>query len=279
MRYLNLDRQFQPLGASISFESHFFSGGEPHIRLTEDLRADDELVITTRIQSFNDLGLLLLAVDALRRIEIKNIQLLLPYFPGARQDRTMVIGEALTVKVYADIINKLHLDKVFILDPHSEVTPALLHNVNVIGSTQLVKIALAELNDYVLVAPDAGSVKRVTETARVLQKGHVVQCTKKRDVRTGKLNDFEIMYGDLAGQTCVIVDDICDGGGTFLGIGKKLKEHGAGKLILFVSHGIFSKGTEVLGEVFDQIICTDSFCTLNDPNVRQIQLRTNHINL
>jgi len=259
MIYLNLDSTFAPFGKSINFESFVFNGGEPHIKILEDLSQKDEVTITTRIQSFNDIGMLLIAADALKRMGIQKLNLVLPYFPGARQDRIMVTGEALTVKVYADILNGVGFQKVMILDPHSEVTPAVLNNVKVISNHAFVKECLKDEKDYLLISPDGGALKKIYKVAQFLGSKPVIECSKKRDVETGKLSGFRVYEEDLQGKTCVIVDDICDGGGTFLGLAEELKKKNCGKLILIVTHSIFSKGLEQLTEVFDHVFSTDSF--------------------
>jgi ribose-phosphate pyrophosphokinase len=90
---------------------------------------------------------------------------------------------------------------------------------------------------------------------------NVVYCNKKRDPETGKLDGFSIYDYDpnpnSNGTELLIVDDICDGGGTFVGLAKKLREAGAKKVHLFVTHGIFSKGVPLEG--IDTIYTTDSF--------------------
>ncbi len=128
---LNLDNKFKPLdGEEILFESFVFTGGEPHIKINPNFDITKSVTVTHRINSFNDLGFLCLAVDALRRMDIVIEKLIVPYFPAARQDRLMIKGEPLSVKVYADIINSLQIKKVVVFDPHSEVAPALLNNEN-----------------------------------------------------------------------------------------------------------------------------------------------------
>ena len=154
-------------------------------------------LITTRIRSFNDLGFLLVATDALRRMGLQKISLLLPYFPAARQDRVMVKGEALTVKIYADIINNAQYEAVFILDPHSEVTPALLHRVKVFDNHQLVQKVIANKTDYCLIAPDGGALKKVYKLAQFLGGQPVIECSKMRAVKTGKLSGFKVFADDL----------------------------------------------------------------------------------
>lgn len=272
MKYLNLDLQFEPFGKTIGHKSFLFSGGEPHITINENLSANDQVMITTRIKTFNDMGLLLVAVDALRRMKIETISLFIPYFPGARQDRLMTHGEPLTVKVYAELINNLDLKEVVILDPHSEVTPALVKNVKVLTNDALVESVTKNLSDFHLVAPDAGALKKIYKTAQFIGHQDVIECGKNRDVLTGELSGFKVNYGDLKGQTCVIVDDICDGGGTFIGLAKELKKRKAGRLILIVTHGIFKKGTEELKELYDEIYCTDSFQNYENSEVNLIEL-------
>ncbi len=86
-----------------------------------------------------------------------------------------------------------------------------------------------------------------------------VKCEKHRNTSTGQLSGFEAYCDDLKGQPCIIVDDICDGGGTFLGIAEELKKKNAGDLYLVVSHGIFSKGLKDLASTFNAIFTTNSF--------------------
>lgn len=269
MKYLHLDPSFTPFGASIAFESFVFNGGEPHIKIIEE-NIGTEITITHRLNSFNDVGLLLIATDALQRMDVKLINVLIPYFPAARQDRVMVSGESLSVKVYADCINSQNYNKVMVFDPHSEVTPALLNNVAVIQNYDYVKQCLDHIKEEVLlISPDGGALKKIYKVSEYLGGIEVVECSKKRDVKTGKLSGFRVYEEDLQGKHCVIVDDICDGGGTFLGLATALKEKNAGKLSLVVSHGIFSKGFEVLNKSFDTVFTTNSFRDITEEGVVQ----------
>jgi len=283
MKYLNLDRDFNPFGThspqQITFESFTFKGGEPHIKLdvnsflSRHLDYDKIITITHRINSFNDLGLLVVAVDAVRKELLRTrmydikLELLIPYFPAARQDRLMIQGEPLTVKVYTDIINSLKFSRVTIIDPHSEVTPALLDNVQVVDNHKFVLNVLKDIYPQreaptpILISPDAGSNKKIGSLAKYLSEYNVmdvVKCDKTRDIRTGEITNFEVYSDSLNGRDCIIVDDICDGGGTFLGLGTRLKEKGCGKLYLVVTHGIFSQGFKNLNEMFEMVYTTDS---------------------
>jgi ribose-phosphate pyrophosphokinase len=255
---------------TLEHEQFQFSGGEPHIKLNVPEQAYGDqvsVIISIRLKTFNDLGLLAVAVDALKR-ELPQAELVLftPYFPGARQDRIMVPGEPLTVKVYADMINAMGFTGVMIMDPHSDVTPALLNKSHVLTNYNLVRsvISSESLDDYLLISPDAGSNKKISGVAKDLglESESIVRCDKDRDVATGKIKSFEVYANDLEGKDCIIIDDICDGGGTFLGLAQELKNKNAGRIFLVVTHGIFSKGFDAFTN-FEKIYTTDSFLDLN----------------
>jgi ribose-phosphate pyrophosphokinase len=215
-----------------------------------------------------------MTVDALRRMGVKEIELECLYFPGARQDRVCSPGEALSVKVYADMINAMEFSCVSILDPHSEVTPALINNCYEISNLYLVRYAIGKANDFVLVSPDAGANKKIKSLASSLSFYHdldVVNCDKTRDVATGNLTGFEVYADDLNGKDCYVVDDICDGGGTFIGLAEELKAKGAGDLYLIVSHGIFSKGFKELRKHFKKIYTSNSWVDSYSMEIPEIE--------
>jgi ribose-phosphate pyrophosphokinase len=270
---LNLDKSFFPLGdqQTLEFEAFVFSGGEPHIKIAP-FHTTDVVTITHRIRSFNDVGMISVAVDALRRMGVTKIALLIPYFPAARQDRLMVAGEPLTVKIYADLINQLQLTKVTVFDPHSEVTAALLNNCETISNHTFINKVCHEIgSELKLISPDGGALKKIYKLSTFLGGMDVVECSKSRDVKTGQLAGFKVYADDLQGVDCLIVDDICDGGGTFIGLAEELKKKNAGKLYLAVSHGIFSKGFGELN-VFEKIFTTNSFRDIDDAKVSVINL-------
>ncbi len=271
---LNLDQNFKPLdGKEIEFQSFIFAGGEPHIKIKPDFEKGTKVTVTHRLNSFNDLGLLCLAIDALKRMNAKLETLVIPYFPAARQDRVMIKGEPLSVKVYADIINTFKFEKVIVFDAHSEVTSAVLNNCEIVSNHVFIQKVIKEIgDDLLLISPDGGALKKIYKVSEFLGGVEVVECSKSRDVKTGKLTGFKVYNDDLQGKDCLIVDDICDGGGTFIGLALELKNKNAGKLYLAVSHGIFSKGFADL-KCFEQIFTTDSFKNIKGDGVTQIKLR------
>lgn len=222
----------------------FFGGGEKHIQL---LNFPSAAEIIVNFENDSDIVTLAMYVDALKRSGCKSMVLKIPYFPGARQDRVCNEGEALSVKVYADLINAMKFDRVVIFDPHSEVTPALLDNVEAVDNHVFVDDCVDRLivddvivddvkENLVVISPDAGSNKKIYSLVQKLELKNVVRCDKLRDVSNGKIIDSVVYADDLTGKTCLIVDDIISGGMTYKILAKKLKEKNAHRVYLVISH-------------------------------------------
>lgn len=231
-----------------------FSGGERHIRLNADkLFPGGYCEITAHLRSSHDVMTLLMLNDAVERtLKPDKKDILIPYLPYARQDRVCNYGEAHSLRVMCKLINDMAFDQVTVWDCHSDVGTALLDNcVNLCLSDMIPKSELRQIfedDQVVLISPDAGANKKVLKLAHALQGVPVIRADKIRDTLTGNITGTEVYAQTLNGATCVIVDDICDGGRTFTELAQALLKKGAGKVILYVTHGIFSKGTECLFE-------------------------------
>jgi len=220
-----------------------FAGGECHVKFLKQFSETDRVRLHIRLNASDDLMNLCLAVDALRNMGVAYIEAFIPYVPYARQDRVMVPGEPLSIKVFARILNSLQLDKVFVFDAHSDVSTALIDNCRNIANYEMVQFFLKQLNlsDFVLVSPDLGAYKKVDKLAeKVGYKGEIVTGIKVRDLATGQIIKSDVNVTDLNGKACIVVDDICDGGRTFIELAHALKAKNAGDLYFIASHGIFS---------------------------------------
>ena len=264
MIFLNLSPALR-LTPELHCETFIFNGGEPHLKITAtDISTDTPVTVTVQARNSQEVILSVMACDALRRMGFHRVELFIPYFPAARQDRVMVPGEPLSVKVYASMMNAAGFDRVTVFDPHSEVTPALLNQCQTIQNYDFIRDVIGTIpasDTLHLVAPDAGAAKKIHHLASTIGWERLVQCDKVRDVKTGQLSGAKVFSDDLNGADCLIVDDICDGGGTFIQLAKALKAKNAGRLFLAVSHGIFSKGLEELAAHFTTIFTTNSFYT------------------
>jgi ribose-phosphate pyrophosphokinase len=255
----------------------FFPAGEAHTKREEqrDLELIEIAIIQPDADSIHD-DLFQLAMwnDYLKREnwdltstpeqQIKRV-LILPYMPGARADRGTPFG----LSVYADFMHSLELDQIIVFDPHSGMTGDQLHA----ASNKQTYVRPHELFDQVhmrailngytaIIAPDKGAVGRASAVAE-LAGLPVITATKTRDEATGRLSNFHIDIEDKEG-TYLIVDDICDGGGTFLGLAQAAGLD-YGQLDLYVSHGVFSKeALSNLSKTFDYVYTTNSYNPTRD---------------
>ena len=239
-----------------------FAGGECHVKFLTEFKQEDKIRINCRLNSSDDVMNLCLAVDALRNMYVSYIEVFVPYIPYARQDRVMVPGEPLSIKVFANIINSLSLNKVIVFDAHSDVSVALLNNCVNTANHEMVKYFLAELKltDFKLVSPDLGAYKKVDKLAtKVNYKGEIATGIKVRDLATGQIIKSDVNTDDLKGKACIVVDDICDGGRTFIELAIALKAKNAGDLYFIASHGIFSHNAiERLKEAGYKNVCSSN---------------------
>lgn len=210
-----------------------------------------------------DLGTLVTAmtvVDAYAWRGVRIPTLVLPFFPGARQDRLNDSGDYLfTAKTVANMVNARAFDRVVVADPHSDVVPALVDRCRVVKPHEILTIPAGKY--AAVVAPDGGAEKRANGVAQLLGVP-LVHAWKTRDVATGKISGFGVQpmtFADVPpGALVLVVDDICDGGGTFLGLAKELDQLGL-RAHLYVTHGIFSQGTEKLLEAYQgHVYATDT---------------------
>lgn len=233
-----------------------FPGGESCIRVDLSGVYEEYVTIVADFESNTDLIDLALLADAIRRTEPgMPIKLFMAYVPYARQDRVCNPGEGLSIKVVADFINNLNFVQVAIVDPHSDVTPALFNNVVVFEQATYAPsiAAIVSVDNTILVSPDAGAAKKVQKFAKEGGYSGLIQAEKVRDLATGRILETRVPDVLLGSADLLIVDDICDGGRTFTELAKKLRPLTTGKIMLYVTHGIFSAGTKVFDGLIDVV--------------------------
>jgi ribose-phosphate pyrophosphokinase len=205
-----------------------------------------------------------------------------PYFLGARSDRKFEAGTSNYLKtVICPIINAQKFSRVTVLDPHSDVLEACLDNYHKHNNHRLVKDALTAIDNkndaqerICLVSPDAGAYKKIFDVAKEFGINRIITANKVRDIKTGNIIRTEVptldQHEDLK---YVIIDDICDGGRTFVELAKAMKEsRPTAKIYLIVTHGIFSAGFDTLNQYFEGIYTTNSVKRLVNTNVTQFNV-------
>lgn len=191
--------------------------------------------------------------------EVK-ITLYMPYIPNARMDRVKNADEVFTLKWFAEFINSLGFYKVFVFDPHSSVSTALLNNVSVIQPISKISDVMNFFfkdENLLLCYPDEGAAKRYSE----LMQTEYVFGIKHRDWRTGKIERLELTSPEkVAGRKVLIVDDICSRGGTFTHMAKALKDAGADKIYLYITHceNTIFDGSVLTDGMIEHVYTTDS---------------------
>lgn len=210
--------------------------------------------------SIIELGLL---VDAIRSVSEQQIHLRCDYFPASRHDRRMVEGDCFGLQVYANFIKSMKFDSIATCDNHSDVLGGMFEPGKLKDNHQA-DIAYDYVKDAdVLVSPDAGALKKIYKLANYC-KLPVVCAQKNRDVLTGEIKETTIPDEISHYKKILVVDDICDGGRTFIELAKTIKDKNpSAELRLFVTHGIFSKGKEELSKYFSSIETHNDFTQRN----------------
>lgn len=239
-----------------------YPDNQPHVNVS-DVVENDEVVVTITLASSLDVMHLLQVSNALDNLFAKKKTLIIPYLMAARFDRLMQHGDSVDLKVVADLINMCGFEKVILFDVHSDVSTMLIKNAVNIDNKALVD--KYDRPDSIVICPDAGAVKKI---GKYLEwNGNIVDvvyCTKSRDLSNGNLTIKVLEPEKCTGRNCVIIDDLCDGGGTFLGIADQIQP---AHLTLIVSHGIFSKGIMGLKSKFNQVIVSNSYAHSYDDKI------------
>jgi len=254
-------------GVSIQVRQWNFPGGEVGVDINNLSQLDgmkvERVCVDARIQNSDDVMALLMATDALRReFPLAKFMLDLPYIPYARQDRVCNAGEALSIKVFGSLINSMKYDFVQVVDPHSAVSLACIDNVSIRDQFDIFGYGVINtpFSKTTIVAPDAGATKKCEEFAKKVGAAGVITCSKTRNLADGKIIGMTVDGPeDMSNLNLLVLDDICDGGRTFIELALLLETRNPGSLELAVTHGIFSKGVDVVLNHYDQIYTTDSF--------------------
>lgn len=249
------------LNRSVRVERWQFAGGEEHIRLdTEPFGSDEVVHLFAHIRSSADVMALLLLTDAVRRHGTQRIWLWMPYLPYARQDRVCARGESLSLAVFCELINSQGYEYVEVWDVHSDVAPALLKRCEVVPPEEFLENAvdLIDWEKTLLVAPDAGALKKTAKVASYFCTSFI-RADKTRDAKTGAITGTVVHSEHVGNSDLLIVDDICDGGRTFIELARELRKLTTGRVMLYVTHGIFSRGTQVFDGLIDRVFCANPF--------------------
>ena len=239
-----------------------FADMEIFVEILENVRGMDVFVVQSTSYPANDhLMELLIIIDALRRASARRITAVLPYFGYARQDRKSGSRTPISAKLVANLITNAGADRVLTLDLHAGQIQGFfdIPTDNLFASPVMVRDVRErfDLSKVMVVSPDVGGVVRARLLAARI-KAPLAIIDKRRE-RAGESEVVNVI-GDVAGHTCILVDDIVDSGGTLVNAADALLEKGATDVYAYISHGVLSGGAvaRITASHLKELVITDS---------------------
>ncbi|WP_080795866.1 ribose-phosphate diphosphokinase [Corynebacterium pacaense] len=222
-----------------------FANGEIYVRFEESVRGSDCFVLQSHTQPLNKwLMEQLIMIDALKRGSAKRITAILPFYPYARQDKKHRGREPISARLVADLMLTAGADRIVSVDLHTDQIQGFfdgpvdhMHAMPIL--TDYIKDKY-ELNNIVVVSPDAGRVKMAEKWANTLGDAPMAFVHKTRSTEVANQVVSNRVVGDVRGRTAVLLDDMIDTGGTIAGAVGVLREAGATDVIIACTHGVFS---------------------------------------
>ncbi len=273
VEHLNL-----PLGKALLGR---FSDGETMVEIQENVRGRDIFIIQSTCAPSNDnLMELIIMADALRRASAAKITAVVPYFGYARQDRRVRSARVpITAKIVADMMASVGISRLVTVDLHADQIQGFFYMpVDNLYSTPIMleDIHQKAYKDIMVVSPDVGGVIRARAIAKRIPGADLAIIDKRRP----QPNEAQVMHiiGDVKDRDCIIVDDIADTASTLCKAVDALKEHGAAKVVAYVTHPVFSGKAiaNIESSTLDEIVVTDTISlqknALNCSRIRSLSL-------
>ena len=240
-----------------------FSDGEIAVEINENVRGKDVFILQPTCAPTNDnLMEVMMMADALRRSSAGRITAVMPYFGYARQDRRPRSARVpISAKVVADMMDIVSIDRVMTVDLHSDQIQGFFDIPvdNSYGTPVLLKdLRQQGYENLMVVSPDVGGVVRARAMAKVLGDADLAIIDKRR----ARANEAQVMHiiGDVKDRDCVIIDDMVDTAGTLCKAAAALKEHGARRVLAYITHPVLSGNAikNIEGSELDEIVVTDT---------------------
>src|SRR3569832_97882 len=238
-----------------------FADMEIFVEIQENVRGSDVFILQSTSYPANDhLMELLIITDALRRASARRITAVIPYFGYARQDRKAGPRTPISAKLVANLITRAGADRVMTLDLHAGQIQGFfdIPTDNLYASPLMVRdIKERSLQNVMVVSPDVGGVARARGLAKRINAP--LDIVDKRRERAGESEVMNVI-GEVAGHTCILIDDIVDSGGTLVNAADALLKQGARDVYAYISHGVLSGGAvERIGKSrLKELVITDS---------------------
>lgn len=233
------------LTSTVSHENTLFANGEVSVRFKDSIRNTRVTIIQGFELPNTHLMELIVTIDAARRSGAREVNVITPMFPYARQDRRHAAGTPISGRVVCDMLNAVNPDRLICFDLHADQIQGFMGNKVQFDHIPLasflafhLKQYIRGLEDYVFCAPDAGSIKRTMKLKDFCGAQDMCFINKVR-TRANVVDSMQII-GDVKDRNVLIIDDMIDTAGTLVSAMAHLKENGANKVEAVASHGLFS---------------------------------------
>ncbi len=220
-----------------------FSNDEKRIWIKEQLTSEDVVLVQSFVEPVDELIVeTLLMVDALERLSVRHISLIIPWMGYSLQDKVFRRGEPISAKVIADLISNSYVRRASLMDLHNDSIPAFFDiPTSYLSALDIFAQYITDnfdLKKAVIVSPDFGGLKRGRTFAKKLNLD-LINIDKDRDLNTGKIKMVDL-HGEIKNKIAIVLDDVIVSGGTVVESAKCLKKRGAEKVIFVASHGLFT---------------------------------------
>ncbi|MBI5261214.1 MAG: ribose-phosphate pyrophosphokinase [Bradyrhizobium sp.] len=257
-----------------------FADMEIFVEIQENVRGSDVFILQSTSYPANDhLMELLIITDALRRASARRITAVVPYFGYARQDRKSGSRTPISAKLVANLITHAGADRVMTLDLHAGQIQGFfdIPTDNLYASPVMVRDIRErfDLTNVMVVSPDVGGVVRARGLAKRINTPLAI--IDKRRERPGESEVMNVI-GDVAGYTCILIDDIVDSGGTLVNAADALIANGAKEVYAYITHGVLSGGAaaRITSSRLKELVITDSIqpteAIIKSPNIRALSI-------
>ncbi|UYO01026.1 MAG: ribose-phosphate pyrophosphokinase [Devosia sp.] len=239
-----------------------FADKEVYVEVHENVRGEDAFIIqSTSFPANDNLMELLILTDALRRSSARRITAVIPYFGYARQDRKSAPRTPISAKLVANLITEAGANRVLMLDLHAAQIQGFfdIPSDNLTAAPVMVRDIRNnyDVKNVMIVSPDVGGVVRARNVASRI--GANLAIVDKRRPRAG-VSEVMNIIGDVSGQTCILIDDIVDSGGTLVNAAEALLKAGAKEVSAYITHGVLSEGASerIAASKLKELVVTDS---------------------
>lgn len=246
-----------------------FADKEIFVRINENVRGEDVFAIQSTAYPANDhLMELLICIDALRRASARRVTAVIPYFGYARQDRKTDGRTPISAKLVANLISTAGADRVLTMDLHAGQIQGFfdIPTDNMVAGPVILKDIKERYNgdELIVVSPDVGGVVRARGLARRLQRDLAIVDKRRPEAGTAEVMNI---IGDVKGRRCIMIDDICDSGGTLCEAAAALKEEGATSVAAYVTHGVLSakNGKRAVKRIEESVLDELVICDTIEP--------------